>query len=100
MPAPDRIPPRHRSSAWESTGCGSASAAEAATRHLRLSGFGEGCGLVGTVDLYIAPAGAGGGITSGLVMAATSYATLASIGGLLAVAVIPFVASRTRRAGT
>ncbi|MEV6633565.1 MFS transporter [Actinoplanes sp. NPDC051470] len=46
----------------------------------------------GNVDLLIALSGAGGGITSGFVMAATSYATLSIAGGVLALAVIPFVA--------
>ncbi|WP_344615077.1 MFS transporter [Dactylosporangium salmoneum] len=55
--------------------------------------------IQGNVDLCIALAGAGGGIASGLVMSATSYATLSIIGGLLALAVIPFVVVRTRRAG-
>ncbi|MDI6103712.1 MFS transporter [Actinoplanes sp. NEAU-A12] len=55
----------------------------------------------GTVDVCVALAGAGGGITSGMVMAATSYATLSMIGGLLALAVVPFVAFGARRnAGT
>ncbi|WP_432978770.1 MFS transporter [Dactylosporangium sp. CA-233914] len=55
--------------------------------------------IQGNVDLCIALAGAGGGIASGLVMTATSYAALAITGGLLALAVIPFVVVRTRRAG-
>lgn len=46
----------------------------------------------GNVDLLIALSGAGAGITSGFVMAATSYATLSIAGGVLALAVIPFVA--------
>ncbi|MER7276584.1 MFS transporter [Dactylosporangium sp. NPDC000244] len=52
----------------------------------------------GNVDLCIALAGAGGGMASGLVMTATSYATLGITGGVLALAVIPFVVVRTRRA--
>ncbi|GAA4959772.1 MFS transporter [Actinoplanes utahensis] len=52
--------------------------------------------IQGTVDVSIALAGAGGGIASGMVMAATSYATLSIIGGLLALAVIPFVAFSAR----
>jgi len=52
----------------------------------------------GGVDLAVALAGAGGGIASGIVMNATSYATLSITGGLLALAVIPFVASSNRRA--
>ncbi|MFJ4815021.1 MFS transporter [Streptomyces sp. NPDC088801] len=54
--------------------------------------------IQGTIDLCIALAGAGGGITSGIIMTATSYATLSFGGGLLALAVIPFVVSTTRRA--
>jgi len=52
----------------------------------------------GGVDLAVALAGAGGGIASGMVMNATSYATLSITGGLLALAVIPFVATSNRRA--
>jgi MFS family permease len=52
----------------------------------------------GAVDLCVALAGAGGGIASGLVMTATSYATLSITGGVLALAVIPFVVSSARRA--
>jgi MFS family permease len=46
----------------------------------------------GMVDLGIALAGAGGGLSSGLIFAATSYATLTLAGGLLALLVIPIVA--------
>jgi MFS family permease len=46
----------------------------------------------GVVDLGIALAGAGGGLSSGLIFAATSYATLTLAGGLLALLVIPIVA--------
>ena len=52
----------------------------------------------GAVDLCVALAGAGGRIVSGLVMTATSYAALSIAGGVLALAVIPFVASSARRA--
>jgi MFS family permease len=55
--------------------------------------------IQGNVDLCIALAGATGGIASGLVMTATSYAALSIIGGLLALAVIPFVVLRNRPAG-
>ncbi|GAA3959978.1 MFS transporter [Actinoplanes auranticolor] len=51
----------------------------------------------GTIDVSVALAGAGGGLASGMVMAATSYATLSIVGGLLALAVIPFVAFGARR---
>ena len=46
----------------------------------------------GVVDLGIALAGAGGGLSSGLIFAATSYATLSLAGGLLALLIIPVVA--------
>jgi MFS family permease len=46
----------------------------------------------GVVDLGIALAGAGGGLSSGLIFAATSYATLTLVGGLLALLIIPIVA--------
>lgn len=52
----------------------------------------------GAVDLCVALAGAGGGIASGMVMSATSYATLSITGGVLALAVIPLVASCSRQA--
>ncbi|WIM99743.1 MFS transporter [Actinoplanes oblitus] len=51
----------------------------------------------GAVDLCVALAGAGGGLASGLVMAATSYAALSMLGGVLGLAVIPFVVTRGRR---
>ena len=46
----------------------------------------------GVVDLGIALAGAGGGLSSGLIFAATSYATLTLTSGLLALLIIPIVA--------
>ncbi|MEV4283068.1 MFS transporter [Actinoplanes xinjiangensis] len=51
----------------------------------------------GTIDVSVALAGAGGGLASGIIMNATSYATLSIIGGLLALAVIPFVAASSRQ---
>ncbi|GLW33577.1 MFS transporter [Actinoplanes regularis] len=48
----------------------------------------------GVVDLCVALAGAGGGIASGMILSATSYATLALGGGILALAVIPLIARR------
>ncbi|MEU4419705.1 MFS transporter [Actinoplanes sp. NPDC024001] len=51
----------------------------------------------GAVDLCVALAGAGGGIASGMVMAATSYAALSIAGGVLALAVIPFVVASAAR---
>ncbi|KHD74263.1 MFS transporter [Actinoplanes utahensis] len=55
--------------------------------------------IQGNVDLLIALAGAGGGLASGLVMTATSYAALAITGGLAGLALIPFVVGRARKAG-
>lgn len=46
----------------------------------------------GTVDVSIAIAGATGGMGSGLMVAATSYPTLALAGGVLALAVVPVAA--------
>jgi MFS family permease len=46
----------------------------------------------GIVDLGIALAGAGGGLSSGLIVEATSYATLTLASGLLALLVIPVAA--------
>lgn len=55
----------------------------------------------GTIDVLIALGGAGGGAMSGMVMAATSYATLALAGGTLSLLLIPVLLgtrrSRTRR---
>jgi len=45
----------------------------------------------GAVDVLIALSGAGGGVLSGLVVAGTSYATLALSGGLLSLLLIPTV---------
>jgi MFS family permease len=54
----------------------------------------------GTVDLCVALAGAGGGIASGVIMTATSYSALSILGGILALAVIPFVVASSRRGRT
>jgi MFS family permease len=51
----------------------------------------------GLVDLCVALAGAGGGIASGFIVSASSYSTLSTAGGLLALAVIPFVAVNGRK---
>lgn len=53
----------------------------------------------GTIDVLVALAGAGGGASSGIVMSATSYSTLALAGGGLALLFIPvlFWAQRERR---
>ena len=53
----------------------------------------------GVVDLGIALAGAGGGLSSGLIVTATSYATLSVASGLLALVIIP-VAAVARAAPT
>lgn len=45
----------------------------------------------GTVDVFIALAGATGGIMSGLVVAGTSYETLSLAGGILSLILIPVV---------
>ncbi len=52
--------------------------------------------IQGTIDVLIALAGAGGGAMSGVVMSATSFATLSLAGGFLALLLIP-VWLRTRR---
>jgi MFS family permease len=46
----------------------------------------------GVVDLGIALAGAGAGLSSGLIVTATSYATLTLAGGFLALLIIPIAA--------
>ncbi|MER7452679.1 MFS transporter [Nocardia beijingensis] len=50
----------------------------------------------GLVDVSIAIAGAGGGMASGLIVAAAGYPRLAIGGGILALAIVPAVAARTR----
>jgi MFS family permease len=45
----------------------------------------------GRVDLAVSLSGAAGGLSSGVVMASTSYGTLAIAGGVLAVCVLPFL---------
>jgi MFS family permease len=50
----------------------------------------------GMVDLGIALAGAGGGLSSGLIITATSYATLTITGGILGLLVIPIAAVAQR----
>jgi MFS family permease len=50
----------------------------------------------GTVDLGIALAGAGAGLSSGLIITATSYATLSIAGGILALLIIPVAAVAPR----
>ncbi|MBB6120002.1 MFS transporter [Nocardiopsis algeriensis] len=50
----------------------------------------------GLVDVAIAVAGAGGGLASGMVVAAGSYALLSLLGGLLALAVLPAIAWSAR----
>jgi MFS family permease len=50
----------------------------------------------GAVDLCVALAGAGGGLGSGAVVAATSYATLAVGGAVVALLIVPVVAVAAR----
>ncbi|WP_236700505.1 MFS transporter [Allosalinactinospora lopnorensis] len=50
----------------------------------------------GLVDVAVALAGAGGGLASGLVVAAGSYTVLSIAGGVLALAVLPVVAYTAR----
>jgi MFS family permease len=50
----------------------------------------------GMVDLGIALAGAGGGLSSGLIITATSYATLTITGGILGLLIIPIAAVTQR----
>ena len=50
----------------------------------------------GMVDLGIALAGAGGALSSGLIITATSYAALTIAGGILALLVIPVAAVAQR----
>ena len=45
----------------------------------------------GTVDLFIAVAGAAGGLLSGLIVAYTSYPTLAIIGAVTAATLVPIL---------
>ncbi|OEJ97479.1 MFS transporter [Streptomyces thermolilacinus] len=51
----------------------------------------------GTVDVFIAVAGAAGGMASGVMVAATSYPALALTGGILSLALLPAVAATARR---
>jgi MFS family permease len=51
----------------------------------------------GTIDVLIAITGAGGGAVSGLVVDATSYATLSIGGGLLALLLIPALVQQGHR---
>ena len=55
-------------------------------------------GHPGRVDLVVALAGATGGLASGFVVAATSYAALSLAGGMLALALVPVVLRRARAA--
>jgi MFS family permease len=83
---------------------------------LALLGFGWSLGLVagtttltnatpaatraktqGTVDLFIAVAGAAGGLLSGLIVAQTSYPTLAIIGAVTAATLVPILLLGRRR---
>ncbi|WP_370329547.1 MFS transporter [Mycolicibacterium hippocampi] len=50
----------------------------------------------GTVDLFIAVSGAAGGLGSGLVVAQTSFPTLAVIGAVVAATIVPILLLRRR----
>lgn len=50
----------------------------------------------GAVDVAIAIAGASGGLASGVIVDSASYATLALVGGIIAVAIVPVVAATSR----
>ena len=52
----------------------------------------------GSVDLAVALSGAAGGMTSGFVVAASSYAVLSLAGGALALALVPLLFADRRRA--
>jgi MFS family permease len=54
----------------------------------------------GVVDLGIALAGAGAGLSSGLIFAASNFATLTVVGGLLALLIIPIAAVARTSAAT
>jgi hypothetical protein len=49
----------------------------------------------GRVDVLVALSGAGGGAVSGVVVAMSSYGTLALLGGALAVLLVPVLALRS-----
>lgn len=53
----------------------------------------------GSVDLAVALAGATGGISSGFIVAGTSYATLSLIGGVLALAILPLLLAAREPSG-
>ncbi|NYH80694.1 MFS family permease [Actinopolyspora biskrensis] len=54
----------------------------------------------GLVDVTIAVAGAGGGLASGVIVAAGSYTLLSLVGGVLAVALLPLIKLTTRTRST
>ena len=47
--------------------------------------------IQGQIDVFIALSGAAGGVLSGIVMAQSNYMTLAIVGGLLSLTIIPFL---------
>jgi MFS family permease len=53
----------------------------------------------GTVDVAVALSGATGGMMSGVLVAATSFAALSLTGGLLALALLPLLGTRRRVRG-
>jgi len=54
----------------------------------------------GSVDLAVALSGATGGMSSGFVVAATSYAALSLAGGVVALAILPVLLSERRRSAS
>ncbi|MDR7299882.1 MFS transporter [Haloactinomyces albus] len=54
----------------------------------------------GLVDVAIAVAGAGGGLASGMIVAAGSYTLLSLAGGIIAVALVPVLVLTTRSGST
>lgn len=63
------------------------------------TGPGNRSRVQGSIDVLVALAGATGGVLSGVVVDASSYATLALAGGLLALALVPAVRWATPRTG-
>lgn len=63
------------------------------------SGLANRARTQGTVDLCVALSGATGGMLSGFVVASASYATLAMIGGALALVTIPLLFAARRPSG-
>lgn len=56
--------------------------------------------IQGTIDVFIALAGAGGGAVSGVIVAAGSFAALGIAGGLLSLMLVPVIGFARRSMGT